>query len=113
MYILIVEDSHTQAKALRDMLKRHGYETAIAKDGKKAFELIRVKKPALIISDVIMPVMDGYELCEILKKIPHTVIFRLFCSLPFQTAGMLHMPFRPERTILSPNRITRNISSIG
>ncbi|MDE4907669.1 response regulator [Methanogenium marinum] len=68
MYVLIVEDSHTQAEVLRDMLKRHGYEAVIAKDGKRAFELVRVRKPSLIISDVIMPVMDGYELCTILKK---------------------------------------------
>lgn len=70
MYILIVEDSRTQAEVLRDMLKRHGYEAVIAKDGKRAFELVRVRKPSLIISDVIMPVMDGYGLCAILKKDP-------------------------------------------
>ena len=76
MYILIVEDSRTQAEVLRDMLKRHGYEAVIAKDGKRAFELVRVRKPSLIISDVVMPVMDGYELCKILKKDSK------FCDIP-------------------------------
>lgn len=70
MYVLIVEDSRTQAEVLRDMLKRHGYEAVIAKDGKRAFELVRLRQPSLIISDVIMPVMDGYELCAVLKKDP-------------------------------------------
>ncbi|WFN35607.1 response regulator [Methanogenium sp. S4BF] len=68
MYVLIVEDSRTQAEVLRDMLKRHGYEAVISKDGKRAFELVRLRKPSLIISDVIMPVMDGYELCATLKR---------------------------------------------
>ncbi len=70
MYVLIVEDSRTQAEFLSDMLKRHGYEAVIAKDGKRAYELVRLRKPSLIISDVIMPVMDGYELCTLLKKDP-------------------------------------------
>ncbi|WAI01709.1 response regulator [Methanogenium organophilum] len=70
MYVLIVEDSRTQAEVLRDMLKKHGYEAVIAKDGKRALELVRVRNPSLIISDVIMPVMDGYELCSTLKNDP-------------------------------------------
>ncbi len=76
MYVLIVEDSRTQAEVLSDMLKRHGYEAVIAKDGKRAFELVRVRKPSLIISDVIMPVMDGYELCAVLKK------NNTYCDIP-------------------------------
>jgi signal transduction histidine kinase/AmiR/NasT family two-component response regulator len=76
MYILIVEDSRTQAEFLSGMLKRHGHEAVIAKDGKRAFELVRLRKPSLIISDVIMPVMDGYELCTLLKKDP------AFCEIP-------------------------------
>lgn len=76
MYVLIVEDSLTQAEFLKDMLKRHGYEAVVAKDGKRAFELVRLRKPALIISDVVMPVMDGYELCTLLKK------DSAFCDIP-------------------------------
>lgn len=71
MYILIVEDSRTQAEVLRDMMKRHGYEAVIVKDGKRAIELVRMRKPSLVISDVVMPVMDGYELCDALKSDPN------------------------------------------
>lgn len=70
MYILIVEDSRTQAEVLMGVLRRHGYEPVIAKNGKRALELVRMRKPSLIISDVIMPVMDGYELCSTLKNDP-------------------------------------------
>jgi len=84
MYILIVEDSRTQAEVLRDMLRRHGYEAVIAKDGKRAFELVRVRKPSLIISDVIMPVMDGYEVLQALKGDPGTADIPVVIMSAFQ-----------------------------
>ncbi|MBI5590730.1 MAG: response regulator [Deltaproteobacteria bacterium] len=62
--ILIVEDSRTQAAELSIILKRRNYRTAIARDGKKALEWLNERKPALVISDIIMPEMDGYELCR-------------------------------------------------
>ncbi|MFH0994913.1 MAG: ATP-binding protein [Pseudomonadota bacterium] len=66
--ILIVEDSRTQAAELSITLKRHNYRTAIAQDGKKALEWLNENKPALVISDIIMPEMDGYELCHQIKN---------------------------------------------
>ena len=65
--ILIIEDSPTQAEYLRDILERHGYRVSAAANGRKALAAIAVRKPALIISDIIMPEMDGYELCRRIK----------------------------------------------
>ncbi len=67
-FILIVEDSRVQAEILNHVLESNGYSTAKAENGKIALELISQKKPDLIISDVIMPVMNGYELCKEIKK---------------------------------------------
>jgi two-component system, NtrC family, sensor kinase len=67
-YILIVEDSRVQAEILRHILESHGYTTAIAENGRTALELVSRKRPDLIISDVIMPVMNGYELCKEIKR---------------------------------------------
>lgn len=66
--ILIVEDSETQADQLAYLLSTHGYRVRIAKDGKAALEQVRAKKPTLIVSDIAMPEMDGFELCRQLKK---------------------------------------------
>ncbi|MDO9549780.1 MAG: response regulator [Methanoregula sp.] len=66
--ILIVEDSRVQAEILNHILESKGYSTVRAENGKIALELISQKKPDLIISDVIMPVMNGYELCKEIKK---------------------------------------------
>ncbi|MGH9789375.1 MAG: response regulator [Candidatus Acidiferrales bacterium] len=66
--ILVVEDSPTQAERLRHMLEAHGYAVRVAKNGREALERVRVSKPTLIISDVVMPEMDGYALCRQIKS---------------------------------------------
>lgn len=68
IFILIVEDSRVQAEILRHILENKGYITAVAENGKLALELVAQRTPDLIISDVIMPVMNGYELTKEIKK---------------------------------------------
>jgi len=65
--VLIAEDSPTQAQQLRYILERQGYAVTVAGNGRKALEQARQQKPTLIISDVVMPEMDGYELCRQVK----------------------------------------------
>ena len=68
--ILVVEDSKTQAARLRWLLQQNGYQVEIASDGQGALDAIAQRKPALILSDIVMPVMDGYEMCRQLKSAP-------------------------------------------
>ena len=68
--ILIVEDSPTQAQQLRRILEQRGYRVAHAANGRQALESARQHQPAVVISDVVMPEMDGYELCRELKADP-------------------------------------------
>lgn len=68
--ILVVEDSPTQATIIRRALKREGFEVEAAKNGKEAFELLLDETFDLIISDVEMPEMTGYELCQAIRKHP-------------------------------------------
>jgi len=68
--ILIVEDSPTQAAQLEETLRRRGYETQTAANGSEALEIIRRARPALVLSDVRMPVMDGFRLCRAIKQDP-------------------------------------------
>ncbi len=68
--ILIVEDSKTQAMRLRHILEREGYEVRAAVNGLEALAMIRQAKPTIVISDVMMPEMGGYELCEAIKTDP-------------------------------------------
>ncbi len=66
--VMIVEDSRTQAELLKNTLEKHGYIPMIAANGRVALDLLEEKKPDVIISDVLMPVMDGYELCRAVKN---------------------------------------------
>jgi PAS domain S-box-containing protein len=74
--ILIVEDSPTQAIQLQYILEQRGYRVVIEKNGSDALQLMEKRHPMLVISDVMMPEMNGYELCrqmtedKLLKDIP-------------------------------------------
>ena len=62
--ILIAEDSPTQAEQLKYVLEEQGYTVTVAANGEQALAAARERKPALIISDILMPGMDGYTLCK-------------------------------------------------
>jgi len=65
--ILIAEDSPTQAEHLRYLLEENGCKVTVAKNGKAALAAVHERKPTLLISDIVMPEMDGYTLCKQLK----------------------------------------------
>lgn len=66
--ILVVDDSPTQLEAARSLLEQHGYAVETATTGEAALEMARAQRFDLILSDVVMPGMSGYELCERIKK---------------------------------------------
>jgi len=66
--ILIAEDSRTQADQLGFLLEENGFQVTIAANGKQALLAAQSQKPTLIISDIVMPEMDGYELCKAIKS---------------------------------------------
>jgi two-component system sensor histidine kinase/response regulator len=66
--ILIVEDSPTQAEKLRYLIEGKGYGVRVAIDGAMALAAITERKPNLVLSDVVMPGMDGYTLCRTIKE---------------------------------------------
>lgn len=68
--ILVAEDSPTQAEQLRHTLEQHGYTVDMAANGRIALESAARVRPALIISDVVMPEMNGYELSRRIKADP-------------------------------------------
>jgi len=65
--ILIAEDSNTQALKLQNILEGIGYNVSIALDGEKALASLLKEIPDLVISDIVMPRMDGYKLCRQIK----------------------------------------------
>jgi two-component system sensor histidine kinase/response regulator len=65
--ILVVDDSPTQVERMRYLLEKNGYRVTTASSGIQALERIGENIPALVISDIVMPGMGGYELCKKMK----------------------------------------------
>ncbi len=72
--ILIVDDEKTNLKLLSAMLAPEGYRIITAESGKKALELVKEEDPDIILLDIMMPEMDGYEVCKRLKSDKETRI---------------------------------------
>jgi PAS domain S-box-containing protein len=68
--ILIAEDSPTQAEQLRNVLETHGYRVIVARNGREALDAMHHRPSTLVITDIVMPEMDGYELCRQIKADP-------------------------------------------
>ena len=66
--ILIAEDSPTQAEKLRYLLEEDGYSVIAVANGKEALAAAWRHKPTLIVSDVMMPEMDGYETTQKIRR---------------------------------------------
>jgi len=67
--ILVVEDSSTQRKIICKMLVHNGYRILEAKDGYEALSIAELEKPDLVLLDIIMPGIDGYEVMAKIKEI--------------------------------------------
>jgi class 3 adenylate cyclase len=72
--ILVVDDQRTNAEMVAGLLRNLGYEVQIAMDGAAALERVRAAPPDLLVSDINMPLMDGYELCRRLRADPATAL---------------------------------------
>ncbi|MFM2432207.1 MAG: hypothetical protein RLZZ511_3421 [Cyanobacteriota bacterium] len=70
--VLVVEDSVTQREMITDLLKGSGLTVTVATDGMEALEHIEGDCPDLVVLDIVMPRMNGYEVCRRLKSDPKT-----------------------------------------
>jgi CheY-like chemotaxis protein len=66
--ILIIEDSEDFLEVLTYSLKNAGYTLLIAKNGQEGLEMARKEQPNLILTDLMLPKMNGYEICTMLKQ---------------------------------------------
>jgi CheY-like chemotaxis protein len=69
--VLIVEDEKPLAHALELKLQHEGYNVTVASDGQECLNLVRQQSFDVLLLDLIMPVMDGFQVLEQLKTVPH------------------------------------------
>ncbi len=70
--ILVVEDSLAQRQMIYELLTKSGLTVSVANDGVEALEKFDQQKPDLVVLDIVMPRMNGYEVCRRIKTDPKT-----------------------------------------
>jgi PAS domain S-box-containing protein len=116
--VLIVDDDRKIRDLLVDLLELEGYEVSTAPDGAEAIELALSFDPDIIVSDVVMPVVGGLELCRRLKEDPRTAyvpVLLISGLIPSDDAGIeglhagaddyLDLPFRNEELLVKVARL--------
>ncbi|GFO56639.1 hypothetical protein GMSM_36460 [Geomonas sp. Red276] len=120
--ILIVDDSPTQAKFLEHLLLANGYRVRSARNGADALPLIEEHRPDLVISDIMMPEMDGLELCRRVRREGSArgtpIILLTHLNDPADVlnsleAGADYFVSKPYRNTLLLNRIATVFSGHG
>jgi len=99
--VLLVDDDADFCEATALLLESKGYEVILAYDGKEGLDKVRAEKPDVVILDVMMPEMNGYDVCVVLKadpelkKIP-VVLLTAVDQAIFKTAYTQHMGLMTE-----------------
>jgi PAS domain S-box-containing protein len=117
--VLAVNDEPKVLELLTVLLEHDGYRVVTANNGQRALELARAIEPDIVVSDVVMPEMDGLEFCRRLKQDPRTADVPVLLasavrtgkrnSLSALTAGAddyLEMPFRRQELLVKVARLT-------
>lgn len=114
--ILIVEDERAYSRALELKLKKNGFEVQSVQDGLSALTVLKEGKIDLLITDLIMPKMNGFELLEeLLKnniKIPTIVLSNLTQEEDKKKASDLGVKIFLEKSNIAISEIVRTISEI-
>jgi len=92
--ILVVEDSKTQRELIANLLKNNQFEVMTAKNGVEALSKAEVQHPDLAILDIVMPEMNGYELCRKLRDNPETWNINIIICSTKSTSVDRHWGFR-------------------
>src|SRR5215217_6652859 len=116
--VLIVDDDRKILDLLLELLQVEGYEIVTARDGSEAFELAISFNPDVVVSDVVMPVVGGLELCRHLKEDPRTAyipVLLISGRITSDDAGIeglhagaddyLDLPFRNEELLMKVTRL--------
>ncbi len=117
--VLVVEDNRTYQEMIVNLLKESGMEVATANDGVEAMEAIQAQIPDLVVLDVVMPRMNGYEVCREIKGAPQTQqVLVVMCSTKDQefdrhwaskqgADAYITKPFKPQELVATIKQLLR------
>ena len=117
--VLIVDDSNTQRELISNLLSNMGLKVTIAKDGVEALEEIQENCPDLIVLDIVMPRMNGYEVCRWLRnnvkgrKLPVVMCsaksedFDRYWGMKQGADAYISKPFKPQDLVGTVKQLLR------
>ncbi|GCD80852.1 response regulator transcription factor [Schleiferia thermophila] len=71
--VLVVDDEPAIIMSLDFLIRKAGYELFIARNGQEALDIINHQKPHIVVLDIMMPDIDGFEVCHLIKSNPETI----------------------------------------
>ena len=104
--ILLVEDNEMNRDMLSRRLERKGYQVVLAVDGQSGVELAQTESPDLILMDMSLPILDGWEATRQLKADPRRSRIPIIALTAHAMAGDRERASRPAATITTPSRST-------
>jgi twitching motility two-component system response regulator PilH len=116
--ILIVDDSPVELANLRSLLSDHGYDTVTATTGREAVDRALAESPSLILLDILMPDMDGYEACRRLRADAKTkTIPVVFVSSKNQKADQIWATMQGAKALVgkpyTPEQILQTVRAFA
>lgn len=109
--ILIIEDEQDIARIIRDYINKNGYEATIASNGKDAFQLIEILNPEFIILDIMLPDIDGIELCRQIRE-KNNVPILILSARGSDTDKVLGLGFGADDYMTKPFSLTELLARI-
>jgi CheY-like chemotaxis protein len=111
--ILVVDDEPDLRFILRRILEQAGHEVADAGNGAQALECVRGSLPELVVTDMMMPVMDGYELIRLLRADPATAQIPILAVSGYSDRpdgtdaadALLAKPYQPDEILAAANTL--------
>ncbi len=119
--ILIVEDDGNTATLVKTYLEREGYETITEADGEKALQIARQRKPGFVILDIMLPKVDGWEVCRQLRTFSNVPVLMLTAreeeidrvtGLSLGADDYVVKPFSPRELVARVKAILRRFHPI-
>ncbi|MEN9211322.1 MAG: response regulator [Thermostichus sp. DG02_4_bins_136] len=119
--VLVVDDNRTYLETISSLLSKNGLEVLTAMDGVEAMDVIRQQRPDLVVLDIVMPRMNGYEVCREVKGDDSTKHIRIVvCSTKDQAFDIewakrnqadayVTKPFKPQELLATIKNQLREI----
>ncbi len=119
-HILFVDDDPLMGRLVGDLLKQEGFQVTVARSGKDGLAIAQLRPPDLILLDIMMPEMDGFAVCQTIRRDPelHTVPVVLLTAMEspklneqaFAVGADVCMtkPFPPDRLLNVVNLALQN-----